>query len=418
VVVISNETTMALLLALSLTACGASAPGNTGGTDVKPGPCGRGLVVLESDYQSTNASLVSFDGEVLSSSFASSATKLPGGGPLFLGDVVAPTMPQPGASVALLSRFPDHAIVWLDVATGDLAARLSLAQGFSSNPQDYVAIDAHKAYASRLDPNLAPGAEPFDGGSDMVIVDPTVPAIVGRIDLSSALSGELDGFYPRPNRIVIDDDRAIVLLSAYNLAFDASAASRLVLIDTATDAILATKVLDGMHGCTGLALAPGGGRVAVACSGTFQNDMSSTLAEAGLVVLARHGDALDEEARFSASDLGGAPLGFSAAFAGDDRVLFTTFGEDPTSGAARDDTAQVITWKTGDHEVLLRSNGQPFTLGEVRCASACGACFVTDASRDGGVVQRLRVEASGLTPDSATRADTVLGLPPRYLGAF
>jgi hypothetical protein len=63
-------------------------------------------------------------------------------------------------------------------------------------------------------------------------------------------------------------------------------------------------------------------------------------ARGGVVVLARHGDALDEEARFPATSLGQGPLGFSVAFADTDTVLFTTFGRDAASGATPlDDTA-------------------------------------------------------------------------------
>lgn len=400
------------------TGCGVTPPRGTGGTDVPSGPCGRGLIVAESDYQSANFSLVGYDGAELSSSFLSSASGAPGVMAAFSGDAVLPTMPASGDRLVIVDR-SFASLTWAEVATSAVRARLSVSQGFPSNPQDYAQVGAHKAYVSRLDPNLAPGAEPFDGGSDVIVIDPATPAIIGRIDLAPAMAGEDPKFHPRPNRIVVDGDRAVVLLSAYDLSFTASAPSRLVVLDTTTDAIVSTKVLDGLHGCAGLGLSPEGGRIAVACSGTFENDMTADISQAGLAVLARSGDTLEEQARFAAATFGQGPLGFSVDFADASTVLFTTFGEDPASGApARDDTAIALDLSSGEHTVVLRSQGMPFTLGEVRCAAKCGACFVADAGTGGGVLQRLSVQGGVVTPDRGIRVGAEIGLPPRYVGRF
>jgi len=55
----------AAVVSALLTACGApDPPGSTGGTDATVGRCGRGLVVVSTDYQSTNMSLLSTGGVV------------------------------------------------------------------------------------------------------------------------------------------------------------------------------------------------------------------------------------------------------------------------------------------------------------------------------------------------------------------
>jgi hypothetical protein len=394
------------------------APG-TGGTDVVAGPCGRGLVVAESDYQSTNVSLVGTDSADLSSSFISSASTTTGLSAALSGDVVLPTMPMSGAGVVLLDRYPAGVVTWIEVASSAVTAQLPVNQGFAANPQDYALIGPHKAYVSRFEANPSPGKAPFDGGSDVVILDPATPALTGHIDLASAMVGEDPQILPRPNRIVVDGDRAVVLLSAYAVSFATSAASRLVVVDTATDAIVSVKVLEGLHGCSGLALAPGGGRVAVVCSGTFHGDMGSDLSQAGVVVLARSGDTLEELSRVTAEALGQGPPGFSVDFADADRILFTTFGRDAAGGAPPlDDTVIALDLKSAQHETLLHSQGTPFTLGEVRCLPECGTCFVTDAATDGGVLQRFLAGAGAIKLDSPLRVETEIGLPPRYLGRF
>ncbi|PKN46336.1 MAG: hypothetical protein CVU63_07695, partial [Deltaproteobacteria bacterium HGW-Deltaproteobacteria-20] len=82
---------LAVITLLGSFACNVASPDNTGGTDITAGACGRGLVVVNTDYQSTNVSLVAIDGKVLSTSFLSSASTPPGLSAPLGGDVVVPT---------------------------------------------------------------------------------------------------------------------------------------------------------------------------------------------------------------------------------------------------------------------------------------------------------------------------------------
>ncbi|WP_438015575.1 hypothetical protein WMF18_32545 [Sorangium sp. So ce315] len=407
----------------ALLGCNAPAPpGDTGGTDAPEGPCGIGAVVISTDYQSTSVGLMSWDGAVLSASIASSASA-----PVVLsaplsGDAVAPTMPLRGGRVVLIDRFAS-ALTWLDARRGEVVGQLSVATGFASNPQDYVEVSPVKAYVPRLEPNLAPGAQPLDGGSDVLVVDPEARAMVGRVDLAPAMAGEDPAFHPRPNRAALVEDSLYVLLAASTVSFLETAASRLVEIDARDDAIEAVTVLDGLHGCTGLAVSPSGARLAVACSGSFGGDATPDLAEAGLVVLARGDGGLVEERRWTAAELGEGAPGFSVAFASEETLLFTTVGRDGVGGERSvGDTLTAIDLSGGEPVVLLRSKELPFSLGEVRCAAACGRCLVADAETDGGVVHRFDVGVGGgsgaLVRAGAFDVDPRVGLPPRYLGAF
>ncbi|WP_129579054.1 MULTISPECIES: hypothetical protein [Sorangium] len=421
-----SRTILAAGAAGALIGCNApEPPPSTGGTDVVAGPCGRGAVVVSSDYQSTNVSLVSWDGAVLSASIVSSGSSSPGLASPLSGDVVVPTTPVRGDRLALLDRSAS-VLTWIDVRSGEPAGQLTLATAFRANPQDYVEVSPGKAYVTRHEPNLDPDAAPIDGGSDVLVVDPGARAIVGRIDLAPALAGEDPGFYPRPGRAVLVGDSLYVLLTATSLDFVASAESRLVEIDARSDAIREVTVLEGLHGCGGLAASAGGSRLAVVCPGTFGGDATSNAGEAGLVVLARRDGRLVEEARWTAAELGAGTPGFSVAFASEDRLLFSTLGRDALSaGGPVDDTLTSVELagsapERGDPEVLLRSKELPFSLGEVRCAEACGRCLAADAETDGGVVHRFDVGADGsaLVHAGAFHVDPRVGLPPRYLGAF
>jgi hypothetical protein len=59
--------------ALVVLGCGApQVTPDVHGVNVEPGQCGRGLVVLETDYHSTNVSLMGFGGAILTPSLVHS----------------------------------------------------------------------------------------------------------------------------------------------------------------------------------------------------------------------------------------------------------------------------------------------------------------------------------------------------------
>jgi hypothetical protein len=394
------------LLFGALVGCGADAPASTGGVSVPMGRCGRGLVAVESDYQSTNVSLLATDGAVLSSSFISSSGEGALSAPLS-GDVVAPTSPLFGNEVVLVDRYPAAVLTFVNLDDAVVRAQLNVSTGFSSNPQDYLELAPDRAYVSRYDANPAPDRQPFDRGSDVLRIDPRAPSIVARIDLTSAMS-DAPGFLPRPSRMLARGARLYVLLAAYDARFTDSAPSRLVVLED--DAITGVAVLDGLHGCN--ALASRGNLVAVGCSGKFDG-ATSTLAEAGVALLDI--DTLTETARFAASDLVDQPLGFSLDFAADDKLLLTAFG---SLSPETSDVAFELDTATGAVRRLVEAPA--FALGEVRCMSVvseregalgCGACYIADAAL--GILH-------GMTPDGiyTIEPDTTIGLPPRYLGRF
>jgi hypothetical protein len=405
-----------LFVAATAILLGCSAPEPpppSGGSDAGAGKCGRGVVVVDSDFKSTNISLVGLDGAVLSPSFISSASTTTGLSAPLSGDVVAPTMPAAGADVVLIDRYPAGVLTFVDAKTAKVGEQIDVKTGFASNPQDYAAIDAHRAYVSRYDPNRAPGHQKFDGGSDVLVVDPSSGAISARIDLDATLMGE-KGFFPRPNRIVVAGDRAYVLLSAYAADFQSAAESRVVTLDTTHDVIEDVTILKGLYGCLGLSLSPSGDALAVACSGTFHGSSSSDVAQAGVVLLDRQAD-LKELGRASADELGGDPLGFSVAFTAERAVLVTSFG---TVGGdkAHGDRVVLLDLDAGTHRDVL-STALAFKLGEVRCEPACGVCFVADGE-DKSSLLRFEVGGGALAPETKIAPDPAVGLPAFYLGAF
>lgn len=415
--------------AFVVTACDVPAPrGSAGATIPDSGTlteaCGRGAVVVEQpleDYGSTNVGLVAWDGTVLAPSIAGSSTSSVGLTAPLSGDVVPPTALVTGPEIVLIDRNRAASkIVWVNVQT---AARreLSVAPGgFYANPHDYVALSETKAYVTRFGSNPAPGAAPLDTGSDVVVVDPSVPKLVASISMTGSLGDDAAVALPRPDRIVVANGRAYVLLGALARGFTSTVPSRLAVVDTARDAVTGSLVLSTYRNCAGLALAPSGKRLSVLCSGTIAQTSASDLADSGVVVVDVSVDPPKIEKTIDASTLGAGPVGFYGDHASDSVLLVQTFGyrtDVPTPDA--DDTVQALDVETGATTSLLRSGGTPFSLGGIVCASACGTCFVADAARAGGILHRF-TGWSERTPEEqdAVKVETDPAYPPETLGRF
>ena len=402
-----------------LGACGAQRVGpDAQGVMVEPGPCGRGLVVVESDYQSSNVSLLDFGGNVLSASLASSSTEGSGFGVALSGDVVPAASLELGPSIALIDRYPAGVLRFIDLATAHLAAELSVGTGFRANPQDYLALDEHKAYVARYESNPNAGRQEWDGGGDVLIVDPTVPAITGRIDLAEAMAGEAAGFSPHPARLVRAEGRVFALLASYaDVYTNGGTSSRVVELDPKTDSIVSSLVLDGLRGCDALALSPDESELAVACTGDDLSHPVSKVDHSGIVLLSLSAD-LTVSKTFPAHTWGEDPVGFSLDYVSSGVLLFGTLGHLDESGSVPDTLWRLDT-RSGQSDAVLHSERSPFTLGAVRCAASCGACFAADAERLGGSVLRFEVDSAGaLSTPTAIVAEARVGLPPRYLSVF
>jgi hypothetical protein len=381
------------------------------------GACARGFVVVSSDYQSTSVGLLDGRGEVQSPRFISSASANAGLSAALSGDVVTSTLTATTNEIVLIDRYPAGVLSWVNLESGRVRAQLPVGTGFAANPHDYVPISPTKAYVPRFEPNFSPGATRFDEGNDLLIVDPSAPAILGRIDLGAALGS--DEFYPRADRALKVGRWVYALLGAMSLDFTASTDAGLVVLDSETDNILQVLRISRAHGCTHLALHPGGRELAVACSGSWNGDNTPDSATSAIVRLAIDPETgtARELRRYPAATFGEGPIGSGLSYASESQLLFTTLGEFGGGSVSRkDDTLIELTLESGEFEIILRSNGEPFTLGDVRCE--CGLCLATDASRELGL-HRFTVESGKLTALEPLSTEPDAGrLPPRTLGAF
>lgn len=399
-----------LMAAATWLACNVPEPdAASGGVHLPATACGRGVVILESDYASTNVALASFDGAVVSGSFISSGSRHPGLSMALSGDVVTPRERPLSGSVVLLDRYPNAVVTWVDPESAIVQAQLSVATGFASNPHDYIELGDGRAYVSRYETNPAPGREAWDDGGDLLIVNLAPAAIEGRIALSRPDDGVL---LPRPDRMLRAGGHVWVLLQRFDASFSRAGDARIAGVDAARDRVDWVVDLPGVASCGGIELSASGARVAVVCSGTFGEGAAQS-DRSGVVLLDATVSPPVETRRFDAAAVLGAPLAPAVGFLDDNHVLGVAYGD---LVAGRADNLYAIDLVSGAIE-QVHAAGQAFVLGDIRCSAACGGpCLVADAELGG--LWSWRLDGGAALQSAALPVSDAVGLPPRGLGGF
>lgn len=400
-------------------ACSVSAvPASTGGIDAgmsgagdaaRDGQggaslCPSALVVADSDFMSTNISVLSPVGAVLSGAIISSASAPPGLTTALSGDVVLPLAPTPGELV-LIDR-ASAVLTWVNPSTAAVKHQLPVGTGFSANPHDYVELSPTKAYVTRYDSNPSAGKQANDGGGDVLIVDPQAPSITGRVPFTP------DGaFLPRADRMIRVGGEVWVSLQRFDANFTSAGDARLVGISTASDSIAWTLDLTGVASCGGIAMSPSGKVVALACSGA-SSDANPTQRSAIVLLDATAHPPVEIKRIAAATQLGG-PLDSTLAYASDSLLVGVVIGD---SQAKRNDTAYSVAVASGAAQVIADA-GMPFMFGDVRCAPGCSdLCFLADANAK--TLRTWKANGAALTAQPPGPVDPTVGLPPRYLGSM
>ena len=290
-----------------------------------------------------------------------------------------------------------------------MRAQLNVNTGFSANAHDYIELSPTRAYVSRYYSNRDAGRVPFDAGGDLLIIDPTLPAVVGRIDLA----GKGGAFLANPDRMRRVGGDVVVTLARLDAGFASAGDGLLVGIDAATDTVSWDASLPGLSNCSGLALSPSGGLLAVSCSGVFSGGPVAQAAHSDVVVFDTASRPPVERARYGVpSKLDGQALAPPLAFATEDLLLGVSSGD---LAAGRPDKGFSLTLSTG--VVTTFTHAPPFALGDLLCLPGCSArCFLADASR--GAIVRLDIASGSVTAGPALQVDTTTGLPPRSLSVF
>jgi hypothetical protein len=397
---------------------GAARSGIAGLEQLPQDECGRGFLVVSSDYQSSNVSAIDRQGNWLSPSLASSSLAEAGLVQAFSGDVVLPTERQQGDIAVLIDRYPQSVLSFVDLGSADIRVQLDVSTGFAANPHDALRLNEDRILVTRFDSNLEPGAMPYDNGGDLLLLDVKKRQILSRLDLRSATPKATASQIPHPERLLRAGSRIFVVVSLYSPDYRQTGPSYLVGLDTDTLGLTSSLELTGVAGCAGLSLAPNGAELAVVCSGGWGSAAGAQPQASGLVGIDITATPTERWKLLATSLSPALPFGFSVAHASNERILTVALGyHADVNRSAQSDRFVSYDVKTKKAEVLYIETGKPFSLGDVSCLSRCGRCALANANGRGRLMLFQETYA-GLSALGELASDEHLGLPPRWLGTF
>jgi hypothetical protein len=369
----------------------------------------RGIVVIHSDshYQSSSVSFLDRDGNLVKDGCIDSGTK-PGLSMTLSGDLALPTQMPPGAPVVIIDR-QYSTLTWLDPSTCSPFQQMSVGTGFDSNPHDFVQLSNNKAYVPRYNPNSAATPTPldFDDGNDVLIVDPSLAKIVGRIDL---LPSTPAGVLPRADRALLIDGTVYLSTNAVDANFATYATGRILMIDPLTDQVVGTIDLPGVKNCGAMTYLPTEKKLLVACTGDYISADASAI-----VVLDASVSPPVVAATLPATSLGKQAFSNFTVAAFDSNTIFAVasgdFGDVPP-----------------DQLWVLAANGAPsskiyqpteaIALGSLLADPARSRLFVADGTKTNALL-RVFERASGVFQETAqVKTNPRQKLAPRGLAWF
>ena len=367
---------------------------------------GRGLAVINSDYKSSALSLVDLDTQTrVGAAILHSGSQVSATSTALSGDVVLGKTPLADGRIALIDR--TAAVVTLFVPETRALQQIAVSTGFHANPQDFVIVAPHKAYVTRMGRNVAPTAttDDFDEGDDVLIVDPTSGALLGRIAMTPYAWSA--GVNAAPTRMVVAKGKVWVALQSYSVDFKQEGLARLVAIDPLTDQITQVVDVPGLKDCAPSNVLADDGRFALVCSGLYA-DHAAQAANSGVVIVLPGDVTTTVTTVLRANQLpGGQPLGGDIACLPGGHCLITVPTE-PGSGAP--DALWRIEWD-GSAPQLIEYGSGPFSLSGMYADASTSRIYVGDRGFASGDLRFYTLSA----------AKTVVGQPiasnPGGLGA-
>lgn len=399
---LASFTALPPTLLLLSTLAGAS---GCDGADGTKGPISgprTGLAILSSNYTLTSVSLYDPKTEALVDDCVAPAD--------LSKDVTLPSGTQHGELV-VIDR--DKSVIkFVDPSDCTKRAELSVSTGgFKANPHDVVSISATKAYLTRYETNAKPTADPgdFDDGDDLLIIDPSTPAITGRISLATSASGAM--LQARPDRALLAGGKVYVTLN--NLAGDFSAAGpgRVAIVDPTTDTVTGTINLPEQTGCSGLEYAAATNRLYVTCGGEF-SDTDQT-AKSALVEIDLSTPTPTIARTLPATKLGTRPIGYFGTSVLGEQVFVGTMGAlDFATGAMTAADAFHVTTFAGDAPTKLVDGGA-FNLGRPATDGASKRLFLPDGDAKTPQVQVFDISGAAPVAGTPFEPNPAGHLPPR-----
>jgi hypothetical protein len=312
------------------------------------------------------------------------------------GDVVVPTQPQPNNEIVLIDR-QNATLTWVTPGTCAVARQLNVGEGKNVNPQDVIAVSAHKAYVPRY-------AAPI---SDLLVIDPSAATITGHIDLKPSAPMNTPAVVANPSRGLLAGGKVYVVLTALTEDSKAGAPGRVVVVDPTTDAVTGTIDL-ALKNCGSITAVDGG--LVVGCGGVYGD--SNQLKDSGVAWI----DPSTTPATVktvAAMTFGRALSPFDVAAASSSLAFAITGGD--FSGTPPDQL-WAFDFAGGAPRKLLDAKAA-FTLSGLVFDSAHHKLFVAEGDSKMPLLQMFDLSNPAMPVQSSVKTN-IAGLPPRYVSWY
>ncbi len=371
------------------------------------------VAVLGSDYASSSLSIVARKGATLfRESVLHSGSAAPGLSVALSGDVVLPRAHDPHNRIVLIDRYPNSVLSFLDPVDFSVMDQLSVATGFAANPRDFLWLSESKAYVTRYERNARAGAGDFDGGDDLLVVDPDALAIVGRIPLGDQADTTANpGLQARPDQMAWAGGLVWVTLNHLTDDFKGAGEGLVVAIDPATDEIVHRLALPGLANCGGIVSVAERQALYLSCSGLFVAGEEEQRSRSGLARVDLSVSPPEAAVLRSAATGSGQPFGFELDVARGRWLFAVRFGD---LEAEIPDRLVAVELDTGEEELVYEASSA-FGLGGLLVDEAYGVLYVGDAAPESPAVHVYRVTEGGFTPAGSLDSHPRTGLPPRQI---
>ncbi len=395
-------------------AADAGSDGDVAASVLEP-PAGIGLASVNNDtgFQATSVSILDPNGGVIHPDCVDSNP--PNGGviPLISTDVVMPSQPQWGGNLVLIDR-GNGLLTTVNPTTCQVVRQIMVpgAGGAKTNPHDLVTVTDHKAYVTRYQPNAA-ATSPTQMGNDIAVIDPMTGAFLSRVDVDAYASTAAGAtVLARPDRALIAGGKIVVSLNEIDASYRTYGDGMVIVIDPATDTIVASVVLTGLRDCDGMDYVPSTATLLVACGGAYM--AADQAMQSGIAVVDLSASPPSVTKTIRGTEFGNQPVNFSwvlaaPSMAGGTRAFAGT--NDPNLVAL--DVLFAFDYVLGTTTQVATSD--PFTIGP--SAATASLLFVPEFLGRTPRVQLFDITGAPQTT-TAFPPDTVNNLSPVQVGWY
>ena len=397
--------------------------GTPGSPALDPLTSAARYAVVSSDFSSSSIAMLDDDFVAIDESWLNSGTTYPGLVATLSGDVVLPNRQAGDGTFAVIDRFFTDVVTRFFVPSGNLDGQVRTHgdigdTGFSSNPQDFIFVDADSAWVPRYEVNLSPSASPENRGNDLFEINPSdMTRTDHRIDLSplnttgTVMTGngpvEVEVF-ARPSRGAMVGSTIVVGLDRISASFDAAGPGTVAVVDLEDESVDGLE-LPGLKSCGRLVPVPGSpSKVAVACVGFAEpfGDEPQVRASSGIAMLDVDEIEVTIDEIWRVADHVDSAIAVNAVIAIDSRrVLGVASGD----FAAIPDRLFLIDLVTGAQE-LVHESSDSFVIGESAYDPDSEMLYVPDAAEN--AVLEFAADDGGFVEVGSSAIAPGIGLPP------